>query len=518
MRTDNYFCEVAGIADEADYNDTLALFNHKIKENPALGMVFNGTIPKPNSPELISSITSELLNMKLGHFVNEDIHLTASNELNATIRQALDVVVLLALQNETFVSPTIRNNFIAKLMIWANTYLEPLSFSEMPPKCLYYGTLKRHEAYFLIFLALVGVDVIYFNPTGDTTLKAVDTQNLSQLVQLGSAPSILMPLEERLKKGVVIEKVTTYAKQATNELANTLYTSDSGIYKPWQFANGTTRPVIMDSVIEDTLTYWDEEARMRPGFKVTGQTVHVPIFFSKINGVYKDLNEYYRFIDKLKSAKKYCFFETTRLTAHLNYTQTNAINFHNVSSNNMGSADNSFNQKDLYSLAYCLNPDKTINRDAVKGHVLYKKLLTFRLELQEFILNKLEETFSPNNQGFFNFDITDKERVRLMACIFTAEDKLLNLIDGFDFTSYIPKVIMYINSRETFNTDDAMFIGFLRFIGLDFVLLCPNGANNLEMIISPKFITEIQLEDFVYDLPLKAASSKKNSFFGKLFR
>ena len=104
-----------------------------------------------------------------------------------------------------------------------------------------------------------------------------------------------------------------------------------------------------------------------------------------------------------------------------------------------------------------------------------------------------------------------------MAALFTAEDKLMNLIDGYDFTADVPKVIIYVNSREVFNTDDAMLLALLRTIGLDIILLSPNGANNIELVISDKFINHIKLDEFVYDFELKAPS-KKGSFFSKLFR
>ena len=78
---------------------------------------------------------------------------------------------------------------------------------------------------------------------------------------------------------------------------------------------------------------------------------------------------------------------------------------------------------------------------------------------------------------------------------------------------------MYINSREPFNQDDAMLLGLMRIIGMDVILLSPNGANNLELVISEKFINSIKLDEFVHDLPLKTPSkNKKESFFSRLFR
>lgn len=515
MRENNYFCQLIGIANASSYNDTLALIHHKLSD-PHKGIIFDREIPKPNDRSLIDAILNELTRMRIGAFANEDINLTSSQTLNAKIRQALDPVIALAIQKERFANGTIRNNFIAKLMIWCNVYVDELDFSgKEPPKCLFYGSIKKHEFYFLMLLAHVGIDVLYFNPTGDALIDTLDENNLCQKVILGPTTQQILPLMEHVEKGVVVEKVTTFARKATNELEQTLY-NDTGIYKPWQFSDGTTRPIIMDSVIEDTLTYWNEPARLRPGFKTSQKTVYTPIFFSKISGVYNDHNEYFSLVDKLKSANKCVFYETTQLTS-VGYGQTRNIQYHNMQGQGIPQNTAQYNQQDLYSLAFCLNPDKTINRTTVKEHVLYKKLLTLRGEIQEFILAKLEEVFSPSNTAFFNFPITDKERLRLMAAIFTAEDSLLNLIDGYDFTADVPKVILYLNSRDTFNTDDAMLLGLLRTIGLDIVILSPNGANNIELVISDKFINQIKLEEFVYDLPLKAPA-KKGSFFSKLFR
>ena len=454
--------------------------------------------------------------MRLGNYAHEDINLTSSEVTNAKIREALDKVLALAISKEHFSNETIRNNFIAKLMIWCNEYIEGIDFmQDTPPKCLFYGPIKRHEVYFLMILSSLGMDVIYFNPTNDPTLSSIDEEGLCQKITLGPITSSLTPYEERISKGVVVEKVTTYARKATNELEQTLY-QDSGIYKPWQFSSGTTRPIILDSVIEDTLTYWDEPANLRPGFKTEGKVVYTPVFFTKISGVYRDINEYYELVQKLRQAKKCVFYQTPHLT-NVGFGQTRTIQYHNMPIQNNGQNLSNFNQQDLYSLAYCLNPDQTIKRDAVKQHVLYKRMLTLRADLQEFILSKLEETFSNENLSFFQFNITDKERVRLMAALFTIDEAILNLIDSYDFTSDIPKLVLYVNSREAFNQDDAMLLGLLRAIGIDIILLSPNGANNIELVISDKFINPIKLDEFVYDLPLKTPG-KKGSFFSKFFR
>ena len=502
----------------SSYNDTLALVYSKLSVSNE-GIIFDGEIPKPKDTELIQSIVSELKHMKVGNFVNEDINLTGSETINKKIRISLDNIIGLAANNDKFSSESIFNNFIAKLMIWCNIYLDELKFpGTYPPKCLYFGEIKKHEVYFLMLLAQIGVDVLYFNPTGCNVLNSLDVNNFCQSISLGPVATSLKPLNDYVKAGVVVEKVTTYARRATNELNETLY-QDSGIFRPLQFSDGTTHPITIDSVIEDTITYWNEPARMRPGFKTLDKVVHTPIFFSKINGVYRDQNAYFEFIDTLRSAPKCLVYESTSLLSSPKHrVQSRPIQFHNISQSGSTTPTSEpiFNQQDLYSLSFCLNSDKTIKRDSIRAHVLYKKMLTLRNDMQNFILNKLEEVFSPNNSSFFSFPVTDKERCILMAAIFTAEDKLLNLIEGYDFTADVPKIIIYLNSRDTFGTDDAMLLGLLRTIGMDIIILSPNGANNIELVLSDKFINQIKLDEFIYDLPLK--SVKKGSLFSKLFR
>ncbi len=524
LREDNYFCNLIGISDISSYNDNLALIHSKLSDSK-YGIIFDGNIPKPNDHDLIDSIVTELKNMKIGHFVNEDINLTGSDIINKKIRMALDNVISIACTREKFSSPTIQNNFIAKLMIWCNIYIDELDFpGTHPPKCLYFGTIKKHEVYFLMILAQLGVDVVYFNPTGDTTLTSIDINNLCQTVNLGPTTQAIKPLMEYVEAGVVVEKVTTYARRATNELDQSLY-QDSGIYRPLQFSDGTTSPIAMDSVIEDTITYWNETARMRPGFRTSEKVVYTPIFFSKINGTYRDQAAYFELIDNLRHAPKCLLYESTKLVVNAVAstkapTQTRAIQYHNVGqtgSTSPSSSEALYNQQDLYSLSFCLDQNKKIKRDSIRSHILYKKMLTLRIDAQNFILTKLEEVFAPSNCALFSFPVTDKERCRLMAAIFTAEDKLLNLIEGYDFTADIPKIIIYLNSRDTFSTDDAMLIGLLRTMGLDILIFSPNGANNIELAISDRFINQIKLDEFIYDLPLKAPN-KKGSFFSKLFR
>ena len=149
-------------------------------------------------------------------------------------------------------------------------------------------------------------------------------------------------------------------------------------------------------------------------------------------------------------------------------------------------------------------------------------MLPYRDSMQKFILDKLDELFTAYDDNYFLFPLTDKERVLLMAAVFTADQKLLQLIEVYDFPSDIPKLIFYLNSRETFEAVDALLVGLLHLMGLDIIILSPNGGNNIELSIAKQFINTVQLEEFVQDLPLDetAAVDKgngKKSLLQRLF-
>ncbi len=490
LREGNYFCRIIGVKDEQSYNDTIAFLDSKLKELKNKSIIFGSTIPNPYSEDLVKSTMDKVDTMNVDDIKNQCIKIVSSDEVNVKIREALAIVVPLAIRNESFSNKTIRNNFIVKLMVWTNEYVEDIQWEEdTAPKCLYYGEIKKYECYFLILLALIGFDVLYLNPQKDNVFQNIDKNEFSQVIKENETSEII-DYNTRVASGVVIERVTTYAKQASDELYKTLY-NGTGIYKPWQYINGFTKPVIMNSIVEDMITYWDEPSRLRPGFKTEKNLVYIPIFFNKISGVYIDLSEYVGMVNKLKQARFHSFIENSSLT------------------------NKNYNNQELYSLAFCLNSDKSINKEALKSHEMFNKLKNLRNELQDFIIDKIDETVA--QKRFFNFEIDDKKILKLIISVLLLDESILNLIDCYDYTASVPKIIIYLKNREMFEDEDVLLLALLHRIGLDIVILTPNGTDNIELKISTDYLNVIRLEEVAFDLDLDK-KTKKKSFFEKLFR
>lgn len=481
LRNGNYFYQLQGIDNEQSYNDFLALADKKSKESSEMLILKEFPLTAPNNRVLIESILEQLPLMVIGQYAQEDLLLVEDSKLNQALKEAFDIVLPFALAKERFASESIRDNFIVKLFIWANQYLNGLHLSHTEiPKCIFYGKPKKHEVYFMLLLAITGLDVVSLSPNIEPLLSKIDSEKLAQIIIVGQANSE-KTLQERINAGVAIEKITTSAKRATDELEDILY-NGTGMFRPWQFADGSTHAVLLDAAYEDVEAFWSAQARMRTGFKVVGKTVYTPVFFTKILGVNRDHDAYFAFVDKLCQAKSVYFTQDVHIAPTID------------------------NQQALYSLAFCLKADKTIDREALKKHEFYNAIQTYRSEMQNFVLDKLDEFFRECEQGYFKFKITDKERIQLIAAILKAPPEILNLLEGYDYPHDIPKVVFYLNGRQIFEKDDALLLGFLNRAGFDLVILSPNGANNIELVIEESFVNVIKLEEFVQDLPLKKQS------------
>ncbi|HCL4480075.1 TPA: hypothetical protein N2D99_002143 [Clostridium botulinum] len=484
-----YFCRYVGLIDEASYNNSLALLDKKLKEKGNY-LLFTHSIPMPYNQDLVISIMNELIKVNVNNLQNEDIILLENNEANERLKKAFDKIIPIAIKNEKFQNENVALNFVTKLMIWVNEYVNSIKWTvEDTPKCIFYGSIKRHEVYFLMILALIGFDVLYINASEDNLFNDIDMGKLSYSVVNPLRTSII-DYNERISKGIVAESVTTIGKKATKEIEKELFSDGTGMFKPWQFIDGNTKAITINSTLEEILIYWTEPSKLRPGFKVEGDCVIVPNFLAKVSGVNSDINEYHKFVNKLRKSKYTLFHEGVDLS----YAK--------------------YSNQELYSLGFCLYGNGDLNYDEIKKHKLYK-FKSLRPNLQEFILNKIDETL--RSKIMYIEEINTEDRLRCLMTVLTIDDRLLTLIENFDFTGYVPKLVLYINDRSNFDRDNVLLLAFLNRIGFDIVVFTPCGASNIENHITGGVINYYRLEEVAFELELKEVADKKKSFFQKLF-
>ena len=223
----------------------------------------------------------------------------------------------------------------------------------------------------------------------------------------------------------------------------------------------------IDAVLEDLSTYWTQEARFRPSFKVEGDTVYIPSFMVKVNGAKKDLAEYKKIIDDCKNAPLTIFREGVDLLS------------------------NSFNKEDMYNL-------KDIN-----------------IDVQNFLLRKLNEFYKKY------IELIDRETIlNLGLHIINMSNEYKTILSNFDFPFKIPKLVIYIDDRTDFDNITGLFINYLSFLGVDIAIFSPTGSPSIENHAYNRLISIINLDEMRFDLgylKIREYKDTKKSFFKRIF-
>ena len=84
----------------------------------------------------------------------------------------------------------------------------------------------------------------------------------------------------------MVNKINTFAKECESELQKELPV----IYKN-QFLNHKPISVNYNGLLTDLTTYWNQETRFREGFNYDEETITIPNFFTKLDGVSKEVKE-----------------------------------------------------------------------------------------------------------------------------------------------------------------------------------------------------------------------------------
>ncbi|AFM41304.1 hypothetical protein Desaci_2351 [Desulfosporosinus acidiphilus SJ4] len=425
---------------------------------------------------------------------------------NNTIKQSFVDTVTLFSERQPHLTPSILLNFSLKLVVWINRYIPRLLakgnstlyngegdiFNDSCFKILFYGSIKLHEVYLLIFFHRVGSDVLFVHPEleGDTAFASIDDKcTLTQLIKNSTGMSVSpFPLGERL-----IRK-STIAYNASREIEEVIYSEDVGLYKPWQFEHYLTQPITLKTTYDELKILWSEPAKIRAEFKVQNKKVYVPNLFAKINGVTEDLTSFWQDI------KSFSLAPNTLMIKVLPFSKVN------------------YTRQELYQADYLFNEEGYVDEEKVIKSQHYK-FGYLRTSLQQFIIAKINELLFSN---MLLLQIDERMKLKILMTILTMDDSLIKLIETFDFPQEIPKIIVYDRNKESFSEFDAITLAFLNLVGLDILILTPTKYNTLEQLIKPNLFDVFQLPVVKYDLNLPelqyiASSGHKQSFLSRFF-
>lgn len=486
-----YFYRFIGVSDINNFDNVLKTIKHKCKEHEHKTIIFDNSIPLSGEMELIQYIYNEIVTMDIFNMEHEEISLFSDININNLFLKALDYVIPLAIANESFFNESVRNNFITKLIVWGYTYLRDIDFQgDINPKCFYYGVIQRHEIYFLIIMSLMGFDVIYINPLKEEFWETIDKESLSKCIKEMNILSV-ESFAERAANGVVLENNETITKQIQRDIESQLF-SGTGMFKPWQFRKGYTESMLLDTIVEDIFIYWNEPCKLRHGFMVQGSTVRVPCFFKKIDGEYSNINEYERLVKYCVESENTLFFNSGNISKDEQVTN------------------------DMYGLMFCQLSDGTFDIEEIKKSPIYR-FGKYSEEVQNFLLNKFNETILDSN---LYVEPLDREMIlKLLVLVISLNDDIVRLVDNFDFTGNIPKIVIYLDNEDTITEPMMMLLGYIHTIGMDIVIFNPSGLFNINKVIKHDRVNVTRLDQMNYKSSYKKLDgSTKANIFSRLFK
>lgn len=493
---------------EDEYRHILFNLNKKLSSLNNLYIKFTDHIPLNHNQELVKktkniwnelkSINNSTPDIIVAKFVETKAFPDLKNELlNTTLIKNFRLILDLYLNKAKNTNINKVKNFSLKLLVWINEYVRNLllgidyqdtSHPIKNPKILYYGDIKKHEVYFLILLSKLGADVLYLNPFSDEVFDALDKEETySKVLHFKNK----MPIKEFPKEDIVI-RMETNAYKASEEISRILHNDQDGLYKHWQFETYKTSHVTLKATYDELKLLWNEESRMRTGFKVENGTVYIPNLFTKISGTYIDLNLYWDEIKQFKSV------DQVLLLDKVPFTKT------------------TFKPSDMYTSNFLIN-EKGIDKKRLLEHQYYKYSY-LKTALQETIIDKINKLISSD---MLKMSMTKELKLKILKTLLSLDDKILKLIQCFDYPFTIPKIIIYDNNESMFNEEDSIVLAFLNLIGFDILLLTPTGYNNIEQKIHDKYYDTHKLEAIKFDLDLPDFNSlntnKAKSFLSNLF-
>ena len=484
------FSRYIGVENHVEYNTLLSTINKFVDENKSVTVLFDSQIEMSVDFDLLNQITIQIQNLSNDQLSKAELRMFADETINRKFLNALEYTTLLAERCFIFKNASIRNNFISKLVVYAYMYIHKLDYNTgISPKCIYYGDITRDNFYFLIFLYKIGFDIIYVNSASEPNIiNQTDVDKLSTLYEIDNKqPS--GSFKERIRNVEPFRMVKSASLQYENQITEALFT-DTGLYRPWQFKDGYTKALFFNSSIVDLETKWNIEARLRESFSIKDNIVAVPNFLFEIEGEYKDKNQYIELIKSLET------------------------NLCLIARNEIDLFEKKLDKQLKFQFVFAQLNDSSFDINKLKKMEFYP-FNQYRSGLQDFILNKANETIR-DTKFLVNPKINAQEMCEFLMLIFSLKEDVIRLIDSFDYTSTIPKLIIFLEEKNYVDKFMCYIIHFLKNVGFDIAIITPAGMSGLNKYVNQNYYNTARLDELNSNRKFSELNRPVKGFFKKI--
>ncbi|WP_308009497.1 YceG family protein [uncultured Fusobacterium sp.] len=470
----NMFVKMTGVEDKNNFMNELFKWKLKLSSSEREVLIIEDGIHNPDGLE-VQQIKKKLHqnSIELINELSNNISFKQNSELELLLKKAF---IELMTENKDERLQKLSNSGVI-LLCWINRYISVL-FKKIDlkkyPVFIYYGSCKNeNEKLFIRLLARIPVDVIIFCP--DKTLEC----SINDKLLFEEINEFSIPLGKFPKKLENINFGTT-AYNAERDLDSLLY-QDSGLFRQNQFKNAI--PVTLKTTYEEIGILWNQEAKYRQNFEILTDRVMVPVICSKICGVpNKDKNNYWKIIEQ--------------------FLQPEGIFIKNLP------YINEKNKKTLGQSVVSFIKNKKIKVETIKKHPSYNYKF-IRDEMQNYIFEKAQQLL---DSGIIPGTFSNGIEFTILDTILNLDIEILRLIQKYDFTKKIPKLVIIDTTEQIGSKEDGIITAFLKFLGFDILLFVPTGYQSVDGHFEKNIFVKHQIGEYLYDMKIPVYDKEKKKF------
>ncbi len=489
----NAFFRWVGVENRVSYENELYQFYLKLKAEQRNICIIEEDI-KMLSPMEIEAVGR-------GNYTNiDDLILDMSKKFpsigNLQLQKILESAFICLMSEEAEKEGITLNrlmNQAVHVIGWFKRYQKELYVAESMKKpavfILLGGCRDEKKALFVRFLAKLPIDVLILCPNLEKNLCVLQDKLLFEKIEEQSL------VVSKFPKDATDIKAGTIAFHAEQDLNAMIY-EDTGIYRNYQYQKAST--LTLQTMYEEIELLWGQNGQFRPNFSEVQNQIILPVIFAKLSGVQNgNVRQYWAYIKNLmvddvyviKKAPFFVDYEATSLKPKV---------------------------RNL-----CINGN--LQREQIKNHAFYTYGY-LREDMQDYILDKMQLLI---DRKIIKGTGTTETNSAIMATILQLNRDIVRLLQKFDFTKNIPKIISIDTTESIYSLEDAILFSFLNLIGFDILICTPTGYQNIEKYFEKPIITQHQIGEYLYDLnvpkfdsiiptsiqPTQALSSLKDKFF-----
>lgn len=459
-----------------------------------------------------------------------DIKIFGDTVVNEVFLSSLDYISEI-LDFEEDLKPYEKYETLATIICLSRQYLSRKKFDYVSNiKCIYFGKIDRISVYFLILLYRMMCDVIYICPSDkyEEVFEKYDYDMLSKVVKSDKLVDNIEKynLQYISKKGVELRKIKSTASYVQESVYDNLF-KNKELYYTNQFIDYEVAPLLFEGVIPDFYNTFVNDVRFREGFKVNEETktVFFSHFFTEVQGVQKDYEEYVKLVRHLLKAKNTIFFiekeyDKVLLDENIKESKRNGEIF--LEKNIFMINDEIITRRMFYfsELAFTVNKDETYNLEDIKK-VSFYNLRNLKEKTVNYIFKVFNEVIS-TPLVFFNKNLSFLEKTKLLFLMLLVNPLVYKLLERFDYTNSAPKIVIYLDNQDELKENMCQVLTILSMLGIDIIILSPNGKSGLDKYINQNAYTTLLLDEFkdidLTDILNTEIKEEKEGFFSMILK